>query len=261
MRTVRGRTRTTLREGDDVKGVILAGGTGSRLFPLTKVSNKHLLPVYDRPMIYYPIEALVNAGIDDIMLVTGGEGAGDFLRLLGNGSAFGLKHLSYAYQEKPGGIAEALGLARDFIGDDKFAVVLGDNIIQKNIVKAVRDFELQAEGAKILLAQVDNPQAYGVAEVVDGKVVSIVEKPKEPRSNWAVIGIYLYTADVFTIIDGLEPSARGELEITDVNNEYLRRGALTVEYVDGWWADCGESIDWLLRANNLVARDGANHID
>ena len=243
-----------------MKGVILAGGTGSRLFPLTKVSNKHLLPVYDRPMIYYPIEALVNAGIEDIMIVTGGEGAGDFLRLLGNGRQFGLKHVNYAYQERPGGIAEALGLARDFIGDDKFVVILGDNIIQNNMVNAVKDFEQQPQGAKILLAQVDNPQAYGVAEVVDGKVVSIVEKPSEPKSNWAVIGIYMYSADVFTIIDTLEPSARGELEITDVNNAYLKQGTLTVDYIDGWWADCGESIDWLLRANNLVARDGANHM-
>lgn len=243
-----------------MKGVVLAGGTGSRLFPLTKVTNKHLLPVYDRPMIYYPIQALVNAGIRDIMLVTGGESAGDFLRLLGNGSEFGLKHLNYAYQEKPGGIAEALGLARNFVGDDKFAVILGDNIIQNNITGAVKAFQSD-DGAKVMLAEVENPQAYGVAEIKDGNIVGIEEKPTEPKSDWVVIGIYLYGSDVFEIIDELEPSSRGELEITDVNNEYIRRGSMTFDYVDGWWGDCGESIDWYLRANNLVARDGANHVE
>ena len=244
-----------------MKGVILAGGTGSRLFPLTKVTNKHLLPVYDKPMIYHPIQALVNAGIRDIMLVTGGESAGDFLRLLGSGSEFGLKHLNYAYQEKPGGIAQALGLAQDFIGGDRFVVILGDNIVQKSIKHAVDAFEKQSEGAKIMLAEVENPKAYGVARIESGKVVEIIEKPASPPSNWAVIGIYMFSPDVFDVITTLKPSARGELEITDVNNEYIRRGTMTFDYIDGWWADCGESIDWYLRANNLVARDGANHVD
>ncbi|HPC44468.1 MAG TPA: sugar phosphate nucleotidyltransferase [Candidatus Latescibacteria bacterium] len=242
-----------------MKGVILAGGTGSRLFPLTKVTNKHLLPVYDRPMIYHPIQALVNAGIRDIMIVTGGENAGDFLRLLGNGSEFGLQHLNYAYQEKPGGIAQALALAEHFVGNEKFVVALGDNIIQKSIRAAAQAFEHQPEGAKILLAEVDNPRSYGIARIDGNAVVEIIEKPSDPPSNFAVIGIYFYTPEVFKIIKTLKPSGRGELEITDVNNEYLRRGTLSFEYLDGWWADCGESIPWLLRANNLVARDGANN--
>ena len=175
-----------------MKGVILAGGTGSRLFPLTKVTNKHLLPVYDRPMIYYPIEALVNAGIRDIMIVTGGESAGEFLRLLGNGREFGLKHLNYTYQEKPGGIAQALALTQDFVGSDRFVVILGDNIIQKSIRPAVAEFERQARGARILLAEVENPQSYGVARLDGDRIVEIIEKPEDPPSNWAVIGIYLY---------------------------------------------------------------------
>ena len=244
-----------------MKGVILAGGTGSRLHPLTKVTNKHLLPVYDRPMIYYPIQALVNAGIRDIMIVTGGESAGDFLRLLGSGQEFGLKHLNYTYQERPGGIAQALGLTRDFIGNEKFVVLLGDNIIERNIRRAADAFAKQKQGAKILLAQVENPQSYGVARLGEEAVVEIIEKPKYPPSNWAVIGIYFYPSDVFDIIRTLKPSGRGELEITDVNNEYIRRGTMTYEKLDGWWADCGESIPWLLRANNLVAQDGANHVD
>jgi len=244
-----------------MKGVILAGGTGSRLFPLTKVTNKHLLPVYDRPMIYYPIQTLVNAGIEEIMIVTGGESAGDFLRLLGSGSEFGLKHLNYAYQEKPGGIAEALGLAAHFVGGDKVLVMLGDNIIQKNLRRAARDFQAQRDGAKVILAEVENPRAYGVARIEGGAIVGIIEKPKDPPSNWVVIGVYMYGPEVFDIIRTLRPSGRGELEITDVNNEYIRRGAMTYERLQGWWADCGESIDWLLRANNMVARDGANHPD
>lgn len=244
-----------------MKGVILAGGTGSRLFPLTKVTNKHLLPVYDKPMIYHPIQALVNAGIRDIMLVTGGESAGDFLRLLGSGSEFGLKHLNYAYQEKPGGIAQALGLAQNFIGDDRFVVILGDNIVQKSIKHAVDAFQKQSDGAKIMLAEVENPKAYGVARIESGNVVEIIEKPANPPSNWAVIGIYMFSPDVFDVIATLKPSARGELEITDVNNEYIRRGTMSFDYIDGWWADCGESIDWYLRSNNLVARDSANHVD
>jgi len=172
-----------------------------------------------------------------------------------------LKHLNYAYQEKPGGIAQALGLAQDFIGGDRFVVILGDNIVQKSIKHAVDAFEKQSEGAKIMLAEVENPKAYGVARIESGKVVEIIEKPASPPSNWAVIGIYMFSSDVFDVITTLKPSARGELEITDVNNEYIRRGTMTFDYIDGWWADCGESIDWYLRANNLVARDGANHVD
>ncbi len=244
-----------------MKGVVLAGGTGSRLAPLTSVTNKHLLPVYDKPMIYYPIQALVNAGIDDIMLVTGGQSAGDFLRLLGNGSEFGLKHLNYTYQAQAGGIAEALELTRAFVGDDKFVVILGDNIIQNNIIHAAESFARQDSGAKILLAEVDNPSAYGVAEIKDGAVVGIEEKPSDPKSDWIVTGIYFYGPEVFDIIPDLERSARGELEITDVNNEFVRKGEMTFDYVGGWWADCGESIDWLLRANNLVASDGANNLN
>ena len=253
--------RPASREGHRMKGVILAGGTGSRLHPLTKVTNKHLLPVYDRPMIYYPIQALVNAEVRDIMIVTGGESAGEFLRLLGNGSEFGLKHLNYTYQEKPGGIAQALGLTEEFVGGDKFVVILGDNIIERNIRRAVRAFETQRDGARVILAQVENPRSYGVARLAGEAVVEIVEKPETPPSSWAVIGIYFYSPDVFGIIRTLKPSGRGELEITDVNNEYIRRGTMTYEKLDGWWADCGESIAWLLRANSLVARDGANHID
>ncbi len=241
-----------------MKGVILAGGTGSRLFPLTKVTNKHLLPVYDRPMIYYPIQTLVNADVTDIMIVTGGESAGEFLRLLGNGSQFGLKHLNYAYQEEAGGIAQALGLTADFVGNDKVLVMLGDNIIQDNISRAVADFRNQPEGAKIILSKVDNPKAYGVARIEGDAIAEIIEKPDDPPSEWAVIGIYMYDPDVFEVVKTIEPSSRGELEITDVNNEYIRRGTMTFEYLDGWWADCGESIDWLLRSNNMVAQDGAN---
>jgi glucose-1-phosphate thymidylyltransferase len=243
-----------------MKGVILAGGTGSRLHPLTKVTNKHLLPVYDKPMIYYPIQTLVNAGIDDIMIVTGGESAGDFLRLLGNGREFGLKHLAYAYQEEAGGIAQALGLAADFVGGEEVLVMLGDNIIENGIESAVADFRDQPDGAKIILTKVDNPKAYGVARIDGDKVAEIIEKPDDPPSDWAVIGIYMYDKDVFEVVKTLEPSKRGELEITDVNNEYIRRGTMRFEYLDGWWADCGESIDWLLRSNNMVAKDGANNI-
>ena len=195
------------------------------------------------------------------MIVTGGESAGDFLRLLGSGSEFGLKHLNYAYQETPGGIAQALGLAAHFVGDDRVLVMLGDNIVQKNIRKAVEDFQDQPEGAKIILAQVDNPQAYGVARIENDRVTEIIEKPADPPSNWAVIGIYLYEAGVFEVVRTLTPSHRGELEITDVNNEYIRRGTMTFERLDGWWADCGESIEWLLRSNNMVATDGANLVE
>jgi glucose-1-phosphate thymidylyltransferase len=240
-----------------MKGVILAGGLGTRLYPLTKVTNKHLLPVYDKPMIYYPIRTLINAGIRDILLVTGGNHAGEFLKLLGNGRDFGLKHVNYTYQEGEGGIAEALGLARYFCGEEKVVVVLGDNIIEKNIVQAVRDFEKQKSGAKILLKEVPDPERFGVAVIEDGRLVRIVEKPKELVSKFAVVGIYFYDSRVFEIIETLKPSDRGELEITDVNNAYLERGELTYGILEGWWTDAG-TFESLLRANNLVAKTGAN---
>lgn len=243
-----------------MKGVILAGGLGSRLFPLTKITNKHLLPVYDRPMIYYPIQALVNAGVRDIMIVTGGRKSGDFLSLLGNGSEFGLKHLNYTYQEGEGGIAEALGLASHWASGDKVCVVLGDNIIQYNIAKAVRDFERQEKGAKILLKEVHDPERFGVAELDGERVVKIVEKPKAPKSNKAVIGVYMYDARVFEIIKTLKPSERGELEITDVNNWYIRDGSMTFETLQGWWTDAG-TFESLHRASCLVAEGGANLMD
>jgi glucose-1-phosphate thymidylyltransferase len=242
-----------------MKGIILAGGLGTRLHPLTKITNKHLLPVHDRPMIYYPLQTLINAGIRDILIVTGGNNAGDFLRLLGNGKEFGLQHINYTYQEGEGGIAAALSLAEYFAGKEKVCVVLGDNLIEKNIAQAARAFQAQDRGAKILLKEVPDPHRFGVPEIVKGKIVGIVEKPKVPRSNYAVIGIYLYDADVFQIIKTLKPSDRGEMEITDVNNEYLRRGNLTYDILDGWWTDAG-TFESLLRASNLVAQTGANKI-
>lgn len=240
-----------------MKGVILAGGLGTRLFPLTKITNKHLLPIYDRPMIYYPIQTLINAGIRDILIVTGGNNAGDFLRLLGNGKEFGLKHINYTYQEGEGGIADALKLAEYFAEEGKICVVLGDNLIETNIAHAVQAFERQKSGAKILLKEVPDPQRFGVAEIQGNRIVGIEEKPKLPRSNNAVIGIYLYDPAVFTIARTLKPSARGELEITDVNNEYIRRGELTYDFLDGWWTDAG-TFESLMRASNLVSQTGAN---
>ena len=235
-----------------MKGIVLAGGLGSRLLPLTKVTNKHLLPIYDKPMIYYPIEVLVEAGVDDILLVTGGSSAGDFLRLIGNGKDFGLKHINYTYQEGEGGIAEALGLAEHFAEDDVITVILGDNIIEGSIRKAADDFKKQKEGAKIFLKEVDDPERFGVATLEGDKVVKIVEKPKNPETNYAVIGIYMYDNAVFDIIKTLDPSDRGELEITDVNNAYIKRGAMTYEILDGWWTDAG-TFPSLIRASNLVA--------
>lgn len=236
-----------------MKGVILAGGLGSRLFPLTKITNKHLLPVYDQPMIYYPIQTLVEAGIKDILIVTGGNSAGDFLRLLGNGKEFGLKHIDYTYQEKEGGIAEAIGLAEHFAEGEKILVMLGDNIIFESIKEAVEAFKFQKRGAKIFLKPVKDPEAYGVAELKTGKVTRIVEKPRRPKSNYAVVGIYMYDNQVFEIVKTLQPSGRGELEVTDVNNAYLAQGELTHAILRGWWGDAGESIEALLEANRVVA--------
>ncbi|MBL9079025.1 MAG: NTP transferase domain-containing protein [Planctomycetes bacterium] len=243
-----------------MKGVVLAGGLGSRLYPLTKITNKHLLPVFDKPMIYYPIQCLVNAGIVDILIVTGGNSAGHFLQLLRNGADFGLKRLNYAYQEGEGGIADALKLAEHFADGEDICVVLGDNIIEGNIKKAVDDFRAQGSGAKILLKEVHDPQRFGVATVQGGKVMKIVEKPKEPETNLAVIGIYLYDKTVFDICRTLKPSNRGELEITDVNNEYLRRGTLTCEVLQGWWTDAG-TFESLYRSATLVRDNGANRMD
>jgi len=242
-----------------MKGVILAGGLGTRLHPLTKVTNKHLLPVYDKPMIYYPIQTLINAGIDDILIVTGGNNAGDFLKLLGNGKEFGLKHMNYTYQEGEGGIAEALRLAEFFASGDRICVVLGDNVIEKNIRKAVENFLKQKEGAKILLKEVPDPQRFGVAELRGDRIAQIEEKPKEPKSRYAVIGIYLFDQDVFNIIKTLKPSGRGELEITDVNNRYIEKGLMTWDILEGWWTDAG-TFESLLRANQLVAQTGANKL-
>lgn len=241
-----------------MKGVILAGGLGTRLYPLTKVTNKHLLPVYDKPMIYYPIQTLINAGIDDILIVTGGNNAGDFLRLLGNGKEFGLKHINYTYQEGEGGIADALRLAEFFAGGEKICVVLGDNLIEKNIRKAAKSFQNQTEGAKILLKEVPDPQRFGVPELAGERVVRIEEKPKVPKSKYAVIGIYFYDPQVFEFIKTLKPSDRGELEITDVNNWYIERNVMTWDVLEGWWTDAG-TLDSLMRASNLVRQSGANH--
>ncbi len=240
-----------------MKGVVLAGGTGSRLFPLTKVTNKHLLPVYDKPMIYYPIQTLVNAGIHEILLVTGGKNAGEFLRLLANGRDFGLKHLNYTYQEGEGGIADALALAEHFADGEPICVILGDNLIEHNICRAAEMFREQSEGAKIILKQVPDAQRFGVAEIRGDRVLSIEEKPRFPKSDYAVIGIYFYDSSVFQKIRRLKPSGRGELEITDVNNFYVAEGRLTYEVLDGWWTDAG-TFESLLRANNLVAETGAN---
>ena len=236
-----------------MKGVVLAGGLGKRLYPLTKVTNKHLLPVYSKPMIYYPIETLVQAGIDDITIVTGGNSAGDFLRLLGNGHEFGLKHINYTYQEGEGGIAAALSLVEHFARGDKIVVILGDNIIEGSIKNAVGDFEKEKKGAKVFLKEVPDPERFGVVEFKEDKVINIEEKPKKPKTNYIVIGIYMYDNNVFDIIRGLRPSARGELEITDVNNAYIRRGEMTYEIMEGWWTDAG-TFRSLLRANQLVAR-------
>ena len=243
-----------------MKGIVLAGGLGTRLKPLTKITNKHLLPVYDKPMIYYPLQTLINAGIRDILIVTGGNHAGDFLKLLGNGNEFGLQHLNYTYQEGEGGIAAALALAEYFASGEKICVVLGDNIIEKNIRRAVEAFQRQEKGAKILLKEVPDPERFGVPVFEGERIVRIEEKPRIPPSKYAVTGIYMYDSRVFDIIRGLKPSARGELEITDVNNRYIEWGEMTWDILEGWWTDAG-TFDSLLRASTLVAQTGANKMD
>jgi glucose-1-phosphate thymidylyltransferase len=235
-----------------LKGIVLAGGLATRLRPLTKVTNKHLLPIYNRPMIYYPIQNLVDAGIEQILIVTGGNNAGDFLRLLGNGQEFGLKHLDYTYQEGEGGIADALSLAEHFAEGDHIAVILGDNIYEKSFRSSVETYHEQGKGARVHLKKVKNPQRFGVPVLDGDRVVKIEEKPDLPQSNYAVTGIYLYDPRVFDIVRTLEPSNRGELEITDVNNAYIEAGEMTYAMVDGWWSDAG-TFESLLRANILVA--------
>lgn len=242
-----------------MKGVILAGGLGTRLDPLTRVTNKHLLPVYDRPMIFYPIWTLINAAIREILIVTGGNNAGDFLRLLGNGAEFGLKHLNYTYQQGEGGIAAALLLAEHFAEGGKICVILGDNVIERNIQRAAEAFRRQERGAKILLKRVPDPQRFGVPVLRDGKIERIVEKPRRPPSPYAITGIYFYDAKVFDYARDLKPSKRGELEITDVNNRYIDSGLMTYEILRGWWTDAG-TFESLARASRLVARGGANKL-
>ena len=241
-----------------MKGVILAGGLGTRLMPLTKITNKHLLPVYDRPMIFYPIETLRNAGIKDILIVTGGNSAGDFLRLLENGDELGVS-LSYAYQRGEGGIADALRLAERFAGTEPICVMLGDNLIERDIRDTVKAFVARGQGACILLKEVEDPERFGVAVLEGDRIARIIEKPRDPPSNLAVIGIYLYDARVFEIIKTLRPSGRGELEITDVNNAYIGTGQMSYGVLQGWWTDAG-TFESLLRASRLVAEGGANKV-
>ena len=242
-----------------MKGIVLAGGLGSRLYPLTKVTNKHLLPVYNEPMIYYPIRILVNAGINEILIVTGGNNAGDFLRLLENGKDFGLKHINYTYQQGEGGIAAALSMAEHFADNDKIVVVLGDNIIENNIKAAVDKFRAQKEGARILLKEVTDPQRFGVPVFEGKRIIRIEEKPKHPASNYAVIGIYMYDWRVFEFIKSLKPSQRGELEITDVNNFYIAENKMEWDVLEGWWSDAG-TFESLQTAGQMVAKTGANKL-
>jgi glucose-1-phosphate thymidylyltransferase len=235
-----------------MRGVVLAGGLGTRLGSLTKIHNKHLLPIYDQPMVYYPVQTLVQAGITEILIVTGGHGAGDFLRLLRNGAEFGLRHLNYAYQEGEGGIAAALSLAEDFADSGPICVVLGDNILEKSIAPFVKKFRHQGAGAKILLSETPDNQRFGVPVIEGDHIIRIEEKPAEPKSPYAVIGVYMYDTRVFDVIKTLKPSGRGELEITDVNNAYIETGDLSWDVIDGWWTDAG-TFESLLRASNLVA--------
>jgi glucose-1-phosphate thymidylyltransferase len=242
-----------------MKGIILAGGLGSRLRPLTKITNKHLLPIYDKPMIYYPLETLCKAGISEIMIVTGGNSAGDFLRLLGNGSDFGLKHLNYTYQEGEGGIADALRLCEHFAEGDRVCVILGDNIIEEDISPYARAFEAQASGARVLLKEVPDPERFGVPEIVGSRIVRIEEKPANPKSGYAVTGVYFYDERVFSFIHGLKPSARNELEITDVNNSYIESGDLHFDVLSGWWTDAGQFESLHLAANLVAAKREAQN--
>ena len=241
-------------ETANIKGVILCGGLGKRLEPLTRITNKHLLPIYNKPMVYYPIQTLVEAGIKDIMIVTGGNNAGDFLRLIGNGQEFGLRHINYTYQRGEGGIAEALSLTEHFVDRRKVVVILGDNLIGGSIRKYVEKFKLQDSGARILLKEVNDPERFGVAEIKNGKILSIEEKPKTPKSNYVVTGIYMYDEKVFDIVKTLKPSGRGEMEITDVNNAYLKAGQLYYDVLNGWWTDCGLP-ETLYRAATLARKN------
>jgi len=244
-----------------VKGVILAGGSGTRLHPLTRITNKHLLPIFDRPMVTYSIEALVTADVTELMVVTGGTHAGEFLRLLGNGHEWGIDRLSYAYQERAGGIAEALGLAERFAGGEAIVVMLADNVVERSIKHAVENFAAQGNGARILLAREEDPEHLrhlGVPELDDGRVVHIHEKPENPPSAFAVTGIYFYSPEVFELIPTLEPSGRGELEITDVNNWFIDRGTMQYDILEGFWGDAGESIDAYYAVNDYVRQNGAN---
>ncbi|HUL33549.1 MAG TPA: sugar phosphate nucleotidyltransferase [Candidatus Eisenbacteria bacterium] len=242
-----------------MKGVVLAGGKGTRLYPLTRVTNKHLLPVFDRPMIHYPIQTLVDAGVREIIVVTGGQNAGEFLRLLSNGKELGLDRIHYTYQEGEGGIADALRLAEPFVEKEKICVVLGDNIIENNILDAKYDFERQERGAHLILKEVTDPERFGCPEISSGRILQIEEKPKKPKSSFAVTGIYFYDSSVFEKIGRTKPSWRNELEITDVNNIYIQEGTLTHSTLNGWWTDAG-TFDSLLRATNLVASTGANKL-
>ena len=244
-----------------MKGVILAGGRGSRLDPLTRITNKHLLPVYDRPMVAYAIDSLVRAGITDVMLVTGGTHAGEFLRLLGNGHEWGLDRLLYAYQARPSGIADALSLAERFVNGDRVVVLLADNVFERSLRASLERFEEHAVGARILLAAVDDPlhlRHLGVPRLAGGRVSEIIEKPDDPPSGYAVTGVYFYDAGVFDVVPTLTPSGRGELEITDVNNDYVARGVMEYDVIDGFWGDAGESIDAYYAVNDFVRQFGAN---
>ena len=244
-----------------MKGVILAGGKGTRLHPLTRITNKHLLPIYDRPMVTYAIEALVNAGLTELMLVTGGTHAGEFFRLLGNGHEYGIDRLLYAYQEEEGGIADALALAERFVDRDRVLVMLADNLFEHSIRSAVENFERQERGGRIVLAHLPEPEHLhhlGVAELDGGRVLRIVEKPTEPASEYAVTGVYLYDDAVWDVIPTLSPSGRGELEITDVNNWYVDRGTMEYEVLEGFWGDAGESIDAYYAVNDFVRQHGVN---
>ena len=244
-----------------MKGVILAGGSGTRLHPLTRITNKHLLPLYDRPMVTYAVEALVRAGIDELMLVTGGTHAGEFFRLLGNGHEYGIDLLTYGYQDQAGGIAEALGLAERFVGREKVCVMLADNIFQRSLAPIVENFEHQEKGARIVLSRVEEDEHLrhlGVAVMDGARVTEILEKPESPPSRFAVTGIYFYDEQVWDVIPTLKPSGRGELEITDVNNWYVGGGQMEADTVDGFWGDAGESIDAYYEVNDFVRRNGVN---